>query len=305
MSLTGDARGPIRYTRSNPYPDPAVGPAAAIPSNGWNDRFAQRRLMQQKRLETSGRPAQLNFQIDTNSFVPYYQQIVEQVRALIKSEAVREGDVFQSEGELASALGISKMPVRQAFLKLKSEGLLVIEKGRRPTVGSGQVPWNFQELHGFTEEMKRRGLVPSTKVLSIKEMPAEAEIADALRLQPGERVYALQRLRYVNAKPVALVTSYIPAALFPDLPQQNLGKVSLYYLYEKVYGRALSWAEEEIGATAATDEQARKLETAVGKPLLFVRETTYDVRRTPIEHSHSWLRGDRYTATVVSVRKRG
>ena len=41
-----------------------------------------------------------------------------------------------------------------------------------------------------------------------------------------------------------------------------------------------------------------------GAALLFVRETTYDMRRTPIEHSHSLLRADRYRATVVSVRKR-
>ncbi|MBS0417201.1 MAG: GntR family transcriptional regulator [Proteobacteria bacterium] len=261
--------------------------------------------MQQKRLDSNGPLVRLNFQIDPHSFVPYYQQIVEQVRDLIKSEAVQAGDVFQSEGELASALGISKMPVRQAFAKLRSEGLLVIEKGRRPTIGSGQVPWNFQELRGFTEEMKRRGLTPSTRVLKLEEMPADAEIAQALGLQPTEAVFTLQRLRYVNGKPVALVTSYLPATLFPDLAQQNLAKVSLYHLFEKSYGRTLSWAEEEIGATAATEEQARKLETSVGSPLLFVRETTYDARRIAIEHSHSWLRGDRYTANVISVRKRG
>src|SRR5690349_15958648 len=124
--------------------------------------------MQQKRLDSNGPLVRLNFRIDPHSFVPYYQQIVEQVRDLIKSEAVQAGDVFQSEGELASALGISKMPVRQAFSKLRSEGLLVIEKGRRPTIGSGQVPWNFQELRGFTEEMKRRGLVPSTRLLKLE-----------------------------------------------------------------------------------------------------------------------------------------
>jgi GntR family transcriptional regulator len=260
--------------------------------------------MQRKRIETTERPALPNFQIDSQSYVPYYQQIVDQVRALIKSEAVREGDVFHSEGEVATALGISKMPVRQAFQKLRSEGLLVIEKGRRPAIGSGQVPWNFQQLRGFTEEMKRRGLVPSAKVLSLKQIAAEADIAQALNLKIGDAVFALQRLRYVNGKPVALVTSFLPAALFPDLPQQNLSKSSLYLLFEKVYGRTLNWAEEEIGATAASEEQARKLDTVAGKPLLFVRETTYDMRRTAIEHSHSWLRADRYTATVISVRKR-
>lgn len=49
--------------------------------------------------------------------------------------------------------------------------------------------------------------------------------------------------------------------------------------------------------------QARLLETSAGKPLLSIRETTYDSKRVAVEHSHSLLRADRYTATVVSVRK--
>jgi GntR family transcriptional regulator len=243
-------------------------------------------------------------QIDADSFLPYYQQIVEQVRALVKSGALSEGEIFQSEGEIARALGISKMPVRQAFLKLRSEGLLIIEKGRRPVVGSSRVPWNFQELRGFSEEMRRRGLVPSSRVLSLKRITADPEVSQALQLSAEATVFSLQRLRYVDAEPVALVTSYLPVALFPDLDQRNLEGVSLYRLFETVYRRKLNWAEEEIGATTANDEQARMLGTAPGSALLFVRETTYDLKRTAIEFSHSLLRADRYKATVVSVRKR-
>jgi GntR family transcriptional regulator len=254
--------------------------------------------------ETPGRPLPPGLSIETDSFVPYYQQIVDQIRALIRSEALREGEVFHSEGEIASALGISKMPVRQAFVRLRAEGLLVIEKGKRPVIGSSHMPWNFQQLRGFSEEMRRRGLTPSAKVLSLKRIPADAETAQALRLGANDAVFALHRLRYVDNEPVALVTSYIPAALFPDLDKQDLEKMSLYHLFEKVYRRKLNWAEEEIGATTASEEQARTLQTSPGAALLFVRETTYDLRRTAIEHSRSLLRADRYTATVVSVRKR-
>ena len=118
-------------------------------------RAAYARQQQLKRRQAT---VPLDLHVDTDSFVPYYQQVVEQIRALVKSAALREGDVFYSEGEIAGLLGISKMPVRQAFLKLRSEGLLIIEKGKRPVVGSSQVPWNFQQLRGFSEEMRRRGL---------------------------------------------------------------------------------------------------------------------------------------------------
>ena len=195
------------------------------------------------------------------------------------------------------------MPVRQAFQKLKSEGLLIIARGKRPVIGSGRVPWNFQQLRGFSEEMRRRGLTPSAKVLALDVEEPDAETAQALKLGVGERVYRLKRLRFVNRKPVAVVTSYLPSRIFAGIEKQNLEKQSLYHVFENVYRRMLHWAEEVIGAVAAGKEEASVLQTSEGSPLLLIKETTYDSQQVPIEYSVSLLRGDRYTASVVSVRK--
>lgn len=241
--------------------------------------------------------------LNSESYVPYYQQIVEQVRVLVRSEKVKEGQTFCSESDVAHHLGISKMPVRQAYQKLRSEGLLVVAKGKRPVIGSGRLPWNFQELRGFSEEMRRRGLLPSARVLSRKAISAEGEVAKALRLPDGDSVYAIKRLRLVNGDAVAIVDSYLPERLFPGIDKLNLENRSLYSVYENVYHRKLHWAEEVIGAVAACEDEASTLETSPGSPLLLIRETTYDTCRIAIEYSRSLLRGDRYTASMISVRK--
>jgi GntR family transcriptional regulator len=246
---------------------------------------------------------ELGLILDAASFVPYYEQIVDRVRNLVKENKLREGEVFCSEGEIARTLGISKMPVRQAFQKLRSEGLLVLARGKKPVVGSGRVPWNFQQLRGFSEEMRRRGLVPSAKVLTSELQEPSQEPAQALKLSAGEKVYGIKRLRLVNGEPVAVVTSYLPARIFSGIEKYDLGKQSLYYVIESVYHRKLHWAEEVIGAVTAQEEEANILQTAVGTPLLHIRETTFDVQHTPIEFSVSLLRGDRYTASLVSIRK--
>jgi GntR family transcriptional regulator len=235
--------------------------------------------------------------------VPFYEQIVARVRSMIKGQEILEGQTFYSEGEVARMLSISKMPVRQAFQKLRSEGLLVIERGKRPVVGSGKLPWNFQELRGFSEEMRRRGLQPSAKVLSLELREPEAEVAQALKLAPGERTYKLKRLRYVDGEPVAVVTSFLPETIFPGIDKQDMEGQSLYYIFEHVYKQRLQRAEEVIGAAAANAEDAQVLQAQVGSPVLLIRETTYGDRERPIEFSVSVLRGDRYTASVVSVRK--
>jgi len=124
-----------------------------------------------------------------------------------------------------------------------------------------------------------------------------------LKLTLGERVYCLKRLRFVNEEPVAVVTSYLPARIFAGIDKQDLEKQSLYFVFESVYNRKLQWAEEIIGAVNAGEEDARVLEAHAGSPLLIIRETTYDLQNVPIEYSVSLLRGDRYTASVISVRK--
>jgi GntR family transcriptional regulator len=245
----------------------------------------------------------LQLTIDNQSFTPYYQQIVDHIRSLVEKQKLKQGQRFCSEGEIANHLGISKMPVRQAFQKLRSEGILVIAKGKRPVIGSGRVPWNFQQLRGFSEEMRRRGLQPSAKLLHMEVRDPELEVAQALRLNPGERVYCARRLRFVGGEPVAVVTSFLPSRLFSGIERQDLEKQSLYYVFEHVYNRKLQWAEELIGAVNAGEVEARELEAQVGSPLLIIKETTYDEQNVPIEYSVSLLRGDRYTASVISVRK--
>jgi GntR family transcriptional regulator len=246
----------------------------------------------------------LNLHLENDSFIPYYQQIVDQIRTLIKKNQLKSGQSFCSEGDLARTLAISKMPVRQAFQKLRSEGLLVIAKGKLPIVGSGRVPWNFQQLRGFSEEMKRRGLVPSARLLSLQIEEPELEVAQALKLTPGERIYKITRLRFVNGEPVALVTSHLPARIFAGIDRLDVEKQSLYYIFEHTYRRKLQWAEEVIGAVNADGEEARVLEAKPGSPLLIIKETTYDDLDVAIEYSLSLLRGDRYTATVISLRHR-
>jgi GntR family transcriptional regulator len=158
-------------------------------------------------------------------------------------------------------------------------------------------------LRGFSEEMRRRGLIPSTQLLSLDLQQPMPEIAQILKLPPEEQVYCLKRLRYVNGQPVAIVTSYLPARLFAGIENLDLEKISLYHLFEHHYKRKLQWAEEAICAKNATEEEGRALHTQPGSPLLFVKETTYDTKSIVIEYSISLLRADRYTAMVISLRK--
>jgi len=240
--------------------------------------------------------------LERGSYVPYYRQIRDQVEAMIKAGKLKPGQVIFSEGACATKLGVSKMTVRQAFQALRSEGLLIIEKGKRPVISTGRIQKDFQKLRGFTAEMTRRGLKPSSKVLQFERAAPDAATANLLRLWRNDEVYRIRRLRYADKEIVGLETILLPARMFPDLAKQDLENQSLYALMETRYAIAVEWSEEELEAIPAEKEDAKLLQISPGFPLFSMRRIVFAKDGIPVEYGHSLFRGDRYTASVISHR---
>jgi GntR family transcriptional regulator len=241
--------------------------------------------------------------LERGSYVPYYRQIRDQIEAMIKTGKLHAGEAIYSEGSCAMQLGISKMTVRQAFQALRAEGLLIIEKGKRPVVSTGRVQKDFHRLRGFTEEMSRRGLKPSSKLLQIEKVVPDAATANLLRLRAHEEVYRIRRLRFTNKDVVGLETAVLPARLCPDLDKQDLENQSLYALMTNRYNVGVEWSEEELEAIPAEKEQAKLLQVNIGYPLFSMRRIAYGKDDAPVEFTHSLFRGDRYSASVISRRE--
>jgi GntR family transcriptional regulator len=240
--------------------------------------------------------------LERGSYVPYYRQIRDQVEAMIKVGKLQPGQVIFSEGACATKLGVSKMTVRQAFQALRSEGLLIIEKGKRPVISSGRVQKDFQKLRGFTAEMALRGLKASSKILQFERTAPDGPAANLLRLWRKDEVYRIRRLRYADKEMVGLETILLPARMFPDLSKQDLEHQSLYALMETRYSIVMEWSEEKIEAIPAEKEEAKLLQISPGFPLFSMRRIVFAKENVPIEYCHSLFRGDRYAASIISHR---
>ena len=84
------------------------------------------------------------------------------------------GGELLSEGEVAAALGVSRTPVREAFLRLEGEGLLRLY----PKRGALVVPVSAQEVEAV---METRGLVEDFALGKLMANGRAPEIAAALR----------------------------------------------------------------------------------------------------------------------------
>lgn len=64
------------------------------------------------------------FEINPNSGVPIYRQIVDQVHAMIAGGLLREGDLLPSVRHVATAAAVNPMTVSKAYSRLETEGIV-------------------------------------------------------------------------------------------------------------------------------------------------------------------------------------
>lgn len=69
------------------------------------------------------------FEINPNSGVPIYRQIVDQVHALVAGGHLREGALLPSVRQVAQSAAVNPMTVSKAYSRLESEGVVRRARG--------------------------------------------------------------------------------------------------------------------------------------------------------------------------------
>ena len=68
--------------------------------------------------------------INNSSMVPIYEQIMDQIKAMIRNEELRENDILPSVRSLSKELKISALTVKKAYDNLEQEGFTVTVHGK-------------------------------------------------------------------------------------------------------------------------------------------------------------------------------
>jgi GntR family transcriptional regulator len=170
--------------------------------------------------------------------------------------------------------------------------------GRGTFVAEPPVHRQAGNLLSFTEEMRRRGREPSSRVLSREVREPRPSEASRLQLKPDESVLALRRLRVADDEPVAIEEAVFPAARVAallesaDLEHRSLHDTLVNGGHVPTMGRA------RLGAEAAGPEDSSLLGVPEGSPLLVEKRVIHDQDGRPLELCESRYAGDRYGLDV-------
>ena len=236
--------------------------------------------------------------LDRSSPVPLYFQISENLKRAIEDGTLRPGDRLDNELDLTEKLGVSRPTVRQAVQRLVEQGLLVRRRGIGTVVQPPRILRSVALTSLYDDLMASRRR-PATTVLGAAEGAADEEVCGFLGLPPGAPVLSVERLRFADGTPLALMHNHLPAGLLQGRAEEVLEKAGLYEVL-RGQGVQLHAGQQVIGARQATAREGKLLQ-APGATVLTMRRVTTDASGVPVEYgTHAYL-ADRYSFQMTLI----
>ncbi len=236
--------------------------------------------------------------INKSQPLPLYYQVKEDILDKISQEIFQVGDIIPSENELQSMYRVSRITIRRAIQELVQEGYLSAQQGKGTFVSQPKATQELNVITSWAETMMNLGMHPETKNIQFSEESSSVTVAKMLNVDPGERVYKIERLRYAAGEPICIMVNYLIPELVPGLIQKGLVGESLYETLEKRYNIVMERAVETVEACAANVREAELLNIKKGSPLLRVKRVTYGSDDRVIEIVIAVSRADKYSYTI-------
>jgi GntR family transcriptional regulator len=233
---------------------------------------------------------------------PLHVSIADELTTAIADGRLTPGTRLPPERRLAAELGVSRMTVRQALGELERDGRVrrVVGRGGGTFVREPEDERSRAGAIGLSAELRRQGGATSVEPISAEVGPAGRRVAAALELDRSGRVVVITRVRLASGKPLAVERSSLPAHLFPDIEDMDLGD-SLLALMADGFGVHPVRSVERLEVTDARPSDCRALGVRRAAPLLLVERIRYTADGTPVEFARDRFRPDRTRVVLEST----
>lgn len=222
---------------------------------------------------------------------PRYQQLKELIIEQISNGDLRPRDRVPSENELVGSTGVSRMTANRAMRELTDEGYVERVAGVGTFVADLKAASHVLEVRNIADEIAHRGHTHTAVVLSRAAERADAEVANALRVEEGEKVFHLLIVHKENGAPIQHENRYVLSAFAPDCLEQDFTGIT-----PSAYLSAISPLQEaeQIVQAVMPDPTVRKnLQMNEREPCLLVRRLTWAQGR-PVSFARLYHPGERF-----------
>jgi len=226
---------------------------------------------------------------------PLYRIVEDYLLEFIESGQLVSGDLIPSEPQLAATLNVSQGTVKKAIDNLVWEKKLYRHQGKGTYVS--RLDFNnslfkyvsYGDVKGadvrIDKETSKRHIETGNKIICRKmQVPDDTDL-----------LY-IERIGYVDDKPVMVEYSRWRADMLPGLENEDIHVPDLFYaVVVDKYNVPIVRAEETLTAEITTEKTARILDIDIASPVLVLNRTTYTRDNQIIEIRTTKGRGDMFS----------
>jgi len=240
--------------------------------------------------------------LDRTSPVPLWAQLHDDLRR--RSEAGEFAEAFPSEMDLVVQYEVSRNTVREAMRRLRSEGMVVASRGRRPRLADEtEIVQPLGALYSLFASVEASGLEQRSVVRAL-EVRTDADAARRLSRPPAQSLLYLERLRLAGGEPLALDRVWVPEDLGAPLLDVDFAHTGFYDEFLDRAGVALTGGREQIRAVVPSEDD-RALLGLKGHGAALVIDRLGCAQGEPVEWRHTLVRGDRFSVVAEFSARNG
>ena len=233
---------------------------------------------------------------------PLYRQLAAVLETTIRGGDLKPGDRLDSEGVLAQRYAVSRITLRQAVELLVHKQILVRKQGKGTFVTAPTVRHDLRRLHGLLGSLFSQAEGASARLLHYELRVPAKEVAEALGLEPGGDALSLDRLYFIDKKPVALTEAWLVPAV-AALPRARAELISTEDMMRSV-GVQIASTQVAIRAEAAGVRVGRLLEVSSRAAVLVLRRTALGPDGAAREIGQVWFCSDSYQFVCSTQQER-
>lgn len=231
--------------------------------------------------------------------IPLYHQIFLALRDEILSGRRPYGSSLPTEHQLAEIFGVSRITARRALDELaqnefverrRRTGTRVVYKSAMKPI-SANLEQTVEALLAFTKDTR-------VKVLSVKEVAADEDAAQALRLATGAPVVRAVRLRILDGEPLGEIVSHIPATVARGMIDKAALQSNPILSVIRDLGHQIIGGWQTVSALSADPVLASTLEIEPRAAVLQVERVVTGEGEAPLLHTVARYRADRYRLSL-------
>lgn len=235
-----------------------------------------------------------------------YHDIYKDLKEQIETEVFSYQELLPSENTLVQKYNCSRNTIRRALAELTSDGYI------QPMHGKGvrnifqpveQTAFTVGGIESFQESAIRNHRIPFTQVLLFTELIADEKIQKKTGFPMGTSLYYIQRLRFLNDKPLILDHNYFLKEMTPGLNAQ-IASQSIYEYLEQTLHLTIATSKRTLTVEKVTQIDETYLDLKDYNCMAVITSQTFDDNGIQFEYTQSRHRPDYFRFQDVATRKK-